>query len=283
MFELEQVSDNVWAHTKGETRCNVASIKLKNTGIMVDSGLDPISAKNARKAAEKAMGVPIKYLVLTHYHSDHVCGNQVFKDCEIIATVETQKMMKEDFSTNWTEEKLAQFISENPEFEEKWQNLELTLPTKTFVSEYIIEEDDDKVEIIETHGHCKGSCYVYVPKEEVIIAGDLLFSEMFPYGGDPTVDPYLWIDAYTQMIYLTPRKVVPGHGPITYKEELEIQQKYLELLVKKIEDLVVDGTTKEELFERSDLPKFPYEVDLNRRNLLLDKCYDAIKEAVNSF
>ena len=283
MFELEQVSDNVWAHTKEETRCNVASIKLKNSGIMVDSGLDPISAKKARDAAEKAMAVPIKYLVLTHYHSDHICGNQVFKDCEIIATVETRKMMEEDFAENWTEEKLSKLIAENPEFEEKWQDLELTLPTKTFVGDYIIEESDEQIEIIETHGHCKGSCYVYVPKDEVIIAGDILFAERFPYGGDPTVDPYLWIDAFTQMIYLTPKKVVPGHGPVTYKEELEIQQKYLELLVKKIEDLVVDGTTKEELFERSDLPKFPYEVEPERRNLLLDKFYDVIKEAVNSF
>ncbi|MCG3226197.1 MAG: MBL fold metallo-hydrolase [Candidatus Heimdallarchaeota archaeon] len=283
MFELEQVSENVWAHTKGETRGNVAFIKMKQSGIMVDTGMDPITAKIARDTAEKEMGVPIKYLVITHHHGDHVFGNQVLEDCEIISSKDMKEIMEEQVSKNWTKEKLEERMDQVPEFREKWADLRFVLPTVTFEGEYTIEEEGVKVEIVQTNGHTRGSSYLFIPSDNIVITGDLLFAETFPYGGDPTADPYLWIDAYTQMIYLNPAKVVPGHGPITFKEELEIQQKYLEMLVKKIEDLVVDGLTKEEVLERTDFPEFPYEVDANRVKAMLERCFDVIKEAVDSY
>ena len=283
MFKLEQVSENVWAHTKGETRGNVAFIRIKGSGVMVDSGMDPKTAKIARETAEKEMEVPIKYLIITHHHADHVFGNQALEDCDIISSKDTKEIIDEQISTNWTKDKLEERMEQVPEFKEKWADLRFVKPTITFEGEYIIEENGEKVEIVQTNGHTRGSSYLYIHNDNVVIAGDLLFAETYPYGGDPTADPYLWIDAYTQMIYLNPAKVVPGHGPITFKEELEIQQKYLETLVKKIEDLVVDGITKEEIHERTDLPKFPYEVDPNRVKTMLERCYDVIKEAIESF
>ena len=283
MFELEQVSENVWAHTKGETRGNVVFVRLKGIGIMVDSGMDPKTAKVAREAAEKEMNVPIKYLVITHHHADHVFGNQALEDCEIISSKDTKEIIEEQISTNWTKEKLEERMEQVPEFRDKWEELKFILPTTTFVGEHLLEEDGEKLEIIQTNGHTRGSSYLYLETDNVVITGDLLFAERFPYGGDPTADPYLWIDAYTQMIYLNPDKVVPGHGPVTFKEELEIQRKYLEMLVKKLEDLVVDGVIKEDIFERKDLPEFPYEVEPNRLKSMLERCYDVIKEAVESY
>jgi len=283
MFDLERVSENVWAHTKGETRGNVVFIKMKQSGVMVDTGIDPKTAKVARETAEKEMGVSIKYLVITHHHGDHVFGNQVLEDCEIISSKDMKEIMEEQISKVWTKEMIEERMEQLPEFKEKWEDLRFVVPKVTFEGEYILEEDGFKVEIVQTNGHTRGSSYLYVPDDNIVITGDLLFAERYPYGGDPTADPYLWIDAYTQMIYLNPNKVVPGHGPITFKEELEIQRKYLEMLVKKIEDLVVDGLTKEEVLERTDLPVFPYEVDPNRSKTMLERCYDVIKEAVESY
>jgi len=283
MVELEQVSDNVWAHTKGETRGNVAVVKVKDSLVMIDTGMDPVTIKKVRDEAEKITGLTFKYLVITHHHGDHVFGNQVFEDCEIISSKSIKEIMKDQTEKYWTPERLEEHKAQAPEYKEKWKDLRFVLPKTTFEGDYIIGDEDERIEIIETNGHTKGSSFIYVPKDNVVITGDLLFAETYPYGGDPTADHYLWIDAFTQMIYLNPTRIVPGHGPITFKEELEIQQKYLELLVKKIEDLVVDGITKEELLDRSDLPDFPYETDPDRVKSMLERCYDVIKEAVESF
>ncbi|MCG3216826.1 MAG: MBL fold metallo-hydrolase [Candidatus Heimdallarchaeota archaeon] len=284
MFELEQVSENVWAHTKGETRGNVAFIKLGDTVIMIDSGMDPITADIAKNSAEEIIGFPISKLVLTHHHPDHILGNQIFEESEIISTNSINELMKEVIKKYYAPEKLAQYKADDPVWEEKWKDLRFVFPTTTFDEEYFLENQEERIELIETNGHTRGSTFIYVPKDNVIIAGDILFAEVYPYGGDPSMDPYLWISAYQKMIDLRPDKVVPGHGPVSSIKELKLHKEYLSELVQRIEDLIEAGITKEELLKRADLPVFPYEITSPERlETMLDRCYEVIKEAIESY
>ena len=71
-LNLKQVSSSVWAHTGEITVGNVAAVNLGRSALVVDSGADPIAGLMLREAVESTLGVPVKYLVLTHHHHDHV-------------------------------------------------------------------------------------------------------------------------------------------------------------------------------------------------------------------
>lgn len=275
MIEIEQVSNAIWAHTKGKTRGNVACIQLKDGLVMVDSGMDPVTIRKFRGKMENRTNTAFEYLVITHSHPDHVFGNQVFEDCEIISSQGVYDIMEEKKASDWKKEKLLKEV-EGPELKEKWTNLRIVLPTKTFQNEYTIQ-DGKIVRIVETQGHTKGSAYLYIPDEETIIAGDLLFAHSYPYGGDPTADIYAWVQALEELIDLEAKKVVPGHGPVTTRNELKVHREYLQTVIKRMEEAITNGMKKKEI-ETHEWPDFPYEVDPDRHKSLLKRTYKKAKE-----
>lgn len=277
MIEIKQVSESVWAHTEGKTRGNVACIKLLDSLVMIDTGMDPVTMQEFRRVAEETTEGSFSYLVNTHAHTDHVFGNQVFEDCKILATKSSYERMEKNVRTQWKEERLKERMERNPELRRKWENLRITLPTETFEGSYTIEEGEKKVHIEEAGGHTEGDAYIYVPDEEILITGDLLFAHTYPYGGDPTADPYAWIHTLDEMIALQPKRVIPGHGPVTSIPELKTQRNYLDSLTKEMERAVEQGVTKEEL-SSMDWPEFPYEVNVNRRTSMLARIYEAVKQ-----
>ncbi|MHA1398477.1 MAG: MBL fold metallo-hydrolase [Candidatus Heimdallarchaeaceae archaeon] len=283
MFEIEKVSTNVWAHVKGETRGNVAFIKVKDYVVAVDSGMDPLTSKVAKKQAEQELGVPIEKIIITHHHPDHVFGIQTFEDCEIISAEKVAKIMKKQIEGPWSKKELEKYINEVPEYKEKWKDLKIIPPTTIFENNFEIREGEIKIDVIETNGHTSGSSFIHVLPDNVIITGDLLFAETFPYAGDPTSDPYLWEKALEKMIELEPVKVVPGHGPVTSTKELMLHRDYLRKLIKRMEDSIVEGAEKEKIFDSCDLIDFPYSVDENRKKALYEQFYSVIKKAIESY
>ncbi len=257
MVNFKQITDSVWAHTEGETFGHVAFIKLENSLVFVDSGYYPKIIKRARSKAEELTGLPVKYLLITHHHADHILGNQVFEDCEIISSKRVLENIEDTLRTQWTDEFLDNFRKKN---EESFDILKVVLPNSTFENEYILKDEKITIKITETHGHTEGSSFIYIPEEEVIIAGDLLFSEEIPYFGDATSNPYLWIEAYQKIIDLKPKVVVPGHGPVTDLEQVKIQKKYMKDCICWMKNYIEEGGNKENLDHNSMFPMLDYEL-----------------------
>lgn len=283
MVEIVQVTENVWAHTAGETVGNVAWVSLGDFLVMVDSGMDPITASEIRNKAEETTGLKFQYLILTHSHSYHVLGNQAFKDCVIVATKETAKQVAKA-KERMTPEQITKYMEQRPEFKEKWQGLEVVVPTEIFEKEYTIESDTGKrLLVIETGGHTAGSAFVFVPEDKVVIAGDLMFAQTYPYGGDPTSNIYTWIQAFNLIAEYEPRIIVPGHGPITDLAEVELQKNYFNEIVTFMEKNAPHYSL-EELLAREDLPEFPFKIEGEqeriemRKNSLFARVYEVVKK-----
>ncbi len=282
MVKFEQISDSVWAHTEGDTFGHVAFVKLEKSIVFIDSGYFPKIIKQAKEEAEEITNLPVRYLIITHHHADHIFGNQFFEDCEIISTKDTVDFLENLIKTRWTDEYIENFKKENSE---EFDILKIILPNKTFEGEFEIKEGDKYLKIIQTDGHTKGSCFVYVPDESIIIAGDLLFSEEIPYFGDTTADPYLWVEAYQTMIGLSPVKIIPGHGPVTDVKQMELQLKYLKQCIKWMEKFIRSGGKKEDLDHAKDFPMLDYELYDNFDTLFKmskERTFDVVKERITN-
>ncbi|MHA1347919.1 MAG: MBL fold metallo-hydrolase [Candidatus Heimdallarchaeaceae archaeon] len=254
-----KLTDSIWDYAPSERSSHISFIDFNSYLVLVDTGVDVKITKEFRKFAENTTDKKFKYVILTHYHGDHTYGTSVFEDCEIISTQATKDI-------------LAQKV------EGDYKDKNIILPNKIFSGEYVLKEGDKVIKIIETNGHTKGSAFVHLPEEGVILTGDLLFADMFPFAGDPTVNPYEWIEALQQMIDLKPNIVIPGHGHICSIKELQEQRDLLYDLVKSIENMIKQRLSVQEIKKSKRLPKYPYEVNENWFNLTIERFYKVIKE-----
>jgi glyoxylase-like metal-dependent hydrolase (beta-lactamase superfamily II) len=209
-YDLELITPLTVANTTGEGRGNAGGLSLRNFCIVIDSTMYVKTGAVLRKNLENQFGVPAKYLVLTHYHGDHIFGLKEFKDICILSSEKTSNVMLNEETKSRYQVFIKDLAKEGPIGED----IEYIVPTLLFNDKLIIQDDDLHIEIYHTGGHTAGSSFINFPHEKVIFAGDLLFENTFPYAGDPTCDPELLINALKKMQDINADIYIPGHGPI---------------------------------------------------------------------
>ena len=251
MIKLDKISDSVWDYCTPVYEGHITIIKLKDRLVFIDSGREPITATKVRLKAEKILNLPAKQLILTHQHWDHVFGNQAFEDCEIISSEAACDEMKSYLKTYWKEDNIEKMKEDQPEL---FSDFRIVFPNKTFENEYQIKDENITINIYQGDGHSAGSSYVFILEEKILVTGDLLFSGVTPFFGDPNADVFKWSEVYYKMIELNPKKIVPGHGKITDTNEILNQIKYYKYCISWMRQFIKEGNSRENLELRDDFP-----------------------------
>lgn len=218
---------------------NIVVYLDKENTIMVDTG-DPGEAPLVEAALAELTDKPVKTIVITHWHSDHVGGN-VFWAGKGATIIGHEKLA----------ERLGQTI--NLEFfNEKCEPLaEAGRPPVTFKDEMILDTDDEKVRLFHLQpGHTDGDCIVHFTKENVIHVGDLYFNGLYPYICFSTGGSIGGMAAaLSRVIELIDDDtiVVPGHGPLSNKAELKRYVEMLSTIQLRISKQIEEGKTLEEI------------------------------------
>jgi len=254
-MKLENVSKRVYTNTEGKSGGNVGIIVLEDSVIAVDSQY-PVSGAEFRRSISEVTSKPVTQLLLTHYHQDHVFGSQAFRDCKIVGHSLLKKRMEENLKTIWSKENLPNFLKERPDIAPLIGGLEVVLPNVTFEDRFKVED----IEMIHTGGHTECSSIVYVPGDRVLFAGDLLFAKRFPWGGDPTANPDAWIEGFKKILEKNVKVIVPGHGPISDKEEVRKQLDWFTVVRSKMKEMISKDASMEEVVGYTGYPSF-YESD----------------------
>ena len=144
-----------------------AGLELSEQGaVVIDTSRTLIDARwmyhQIRTITEKR----IIYIINTHFHADHVFGNQIF-DAPKIAHELCVERMRSMLSTEWTTERLALMARQQPD-PEALEGLRIVLPEILFDRRLIVELGDLTLEVTHRGGHTPGSCTVYIPQEEIL-------------------------------------------------------------------------------------------------------------------
>lgn len=217
-----------------------------NAGLIVDGGecllVDTLfelqltqDMLDAMRDAEPA-AANIGKLVNTHANADHVWGNQLVKDAEIIASTGCA----EEFD-HFKPEQLVEMMANAKElgalgeFMERcfgpfdFSGIELTPPTTTFDDELTVQVGDKTINLYNVGpAHTRGDVLAHVPGDKVIFTGDIIF-----HGGHPVIwdGPIAnWQNACERILALDVDVVVPGHGPVTDKAFVREFKGYLDYI-----------------------------------------------------
>jgi cyclase len=281
-FTLEMVADGIYALYSKEgsmARSNAGIISLGARTWVVDTFYTPQAAYDLRAAAEKLTGHPVSMVVNTHFHNDHVWGNQVFsQQTDIIASDETYKIMAQsgskgvDTMINNANDQLRSLESQLKETQDETRRQELKtdiadtnefleilftitprLPNMTFSSNVFFYGKDRYLELIAFEkGHAPGNSIVYLPHEGIVFVGDLLFNKSHPYMADCDTDS--WIEDLKAIEEFNPKHIIPGHGPEGTLEDIVLLQHYLADIKHKVEEAIQAGKGEGEL-DNMKVPK----------------------------
>ncbi len=185
------------------------------------------------RAAEPNATRTFDKLVNTHANADHCNGNELVAEAQIIASSATAGELSAE-----PPGRLASIMRAAPNMGEAgeflihcfsafdFEGITPTLPTTTFDGDHELRVGDKTVALKEVGPcHTEGDTLVYVPDDELIYTGDILFIEGHPILWVGPVGN--WIDACDYMLGLPVATVVPGHGPITDKRGVQAVRDYL--------------------------------------------------------
>jgi glyoxylase-like metal-dependent hydrolase (beta-lactamase superfamily II) len=215
--------------------------------LMVDGQFAPLSEKI--KAAIKAISpLPIKYLVNTHFHGDHTGGNANFaKDGVTVVAHDNIRLRLAGGTTSGLTG--AKVPPSPPE----------ALPTQTYVGgSFTLDLGGRKAKLTHiANAHTDGDTWVYLADANVLATGDT-FNNLRKYqaidylnGGDVrgmirALDTYLKASNDST-------KIVPGHGPLASKADLEVFRAMLVTSRDRIQKLYEEGKTEAEVLALAPL------------------------------
>ena len=187
---------------------------------LIDTLLTPVSAK---KVAEKING-PVKYIVYTHGHMDHVGGAREFmKDNpEVIAS----KYLPYRFDKyTMLAEHRSILNSEQFNLPKIKRPVDFVYPTKTFIGDMIIKLGDKTFELHTARAKTDDAVWVYVPELKAAFIGDLMIGPHFPNIGNPwkpTRFALDWARELERIRDLNPEYVFCNGGSILFKRDKAI-------------------------------------------------------------
>ncbi len=258
---LTKIADNVYSYvdTKKSSPQNSfganAGIIIGKDGIVVVDTL--ISSKEAKRFIRDIRAIskkPIKYVVNTHYHLDHTFGNSDFRrlGAVIISHTNDSKNLK-------THGEIALKNAKNYGLSEQdMKGTKIAYPALTFNDRMEIDLGDQKIEMIFIgHSHTDGSILVYLPEKKILFAGDILFTNYHPFIADGNIEE--WVKALDYIMTMDVEKIIPGHGPISNKKDIEDMKSYLIVFDMKAKELAAKSNDVEYIIAeiKKSLPPRP--------------------------
>lgn len=291
MYRTVEVGEGIYAFIAPETTGpipsgNVVAIIGDDGVLVVDSGRFPSLAKRIVADIQQKTDKPIRYLVHTHWHVDHLAGDGAFRaafpDLVFVATDFTrQKMLEKQVAYLRDVEKTDRgYVEYLRGILEKEKNLSedarryvkqeiadiemeaadlggapLVPPTLTFTRELTVRLGAREVRVAFLgKGNTEGDAVVFVPDANVVVTGDLLVAPV-PYGYG--CHPAEWIGTLKALMATGATKIVPGHGPVLHDWEYAKRIiAVLESLRAQVGEAVRAGASLEDTRKRVRLDAF---------------------------
>ena len=233
---------------------NLTCIALDDGLVFVDAGLDTAVAAEFRSAMERRFDRPTTHLFLTHGHIDHIFAMGAFSDVELVAASSEKPLIEHQLAIEWDEEKTAAYTQIFPTFADVVDTAKPFPPTVWVDTEQTFGSGDSRVVFATTGGHTTGSSYVWYPSEGVLVGGDLVQVDKYPYFGDQSNNLPRWIDALKSWHGMEPTMVCPGHGRAVEKDYLRLEWEFFEAMIAALEQLKSEGVPIEEAVVNASLP-----------------------------
>jgi glyoxylase-like metal-dependent hydrolase (beta-lactamase superfamily II) len=209
-FDMTKITDSVYSFRFTIYRSMVV---VTSDGVAVTDPVNAVAAKNMFDEIRKITDKPVKFVIYSHNHWDHIGGAKIFKD-------QGAKIVQHELAAQATRPR-ADIIPADETFKGDTQ---------------VITLGDQTIELIYVGpSHGAGMIVMRVPKERVLNVVDIVTPQRIGFRNFPDTSPQNTIQALRKIEVLDFDRIVPGHGPAAApKSEVTAIRGYLEDLTKAV-------------------------------------------------
>lgn len=232
---------------------NAAFVVTADRVVVFDALGSPALAEELVAEIRRVTPLPIRHVIVSHYHADHVYGLQVFKalGAEIIAHEGGRDYLNSDTASlrlKASRDELFPWIDETTRLvpADRWlsDSLQLTLGGTEFRIGHA------------GPAHTSEDLVVWLPQRKVLLSGDIVFRARVPFVGQ--ADSEAWVAALDRLLGYDAKIIVPGHGPVSTnaRADLQLTRDYLVHLRKSMEEAARQLEPFEDAYARTDWSRF---------------------------
>jgi len=223
--------------------------------VVIDALGSPALAQKLLAEIRKITPQPVTHVILTHYHADHIYGLQVFKaaGAKVIAHKGARDYLASDTARlrlQASRTELAPWIDENTL---------LVTPDEWLDGPRELTVGGTQMRILPVGpSHTAEDLVIWLPREKVLFAGDLVFRGRIPFVGQ--ADSRRWIGALDQILELGADVLVPGHGGLTReaRADLQLTRDYLVHLRRVMGEAAKNLEPWEDAYRAADWSRFEH-------------------------
>ena len=245
---------------------NIGLLVGKDGVVMIDDEFAPLSEK-IKNAVKQITDAPIRFVINTHFHGDHVGGNENFgKEGAIIVAQSNSRlrMTTDQFNATFNQtQKAAPYDA---------------LPKVTFGDSVTLHLDGETVQVTHVpHAHTDGDAIIYFKESNIIHTGDVFVRYGLPFIDQPHGGSIDGMIAGTDVIlYLANEqtKIIPGHGAIATKKDVLDYKNMLVTIRSRIADAIKQGKSSDDIIAMDPTREYPAVFERSAFILLI---YDSLK------
>ena len=210
-----------------------------------------------RKITDK----PVRYVIASHYHADHIYGLQAFKDhtSAVIVAQERASEYKENEET--ADEKADQRLDQRRGVLFPWvdDKTRVVPPDITFKERMTIVLGDRRLTLLFAGpAHSSSDMMMMVEPDGVLFAGDIVQNSRIPFMNSDDVSTTHWLDALAEVGKLQPKFIIPGHGqPSTEADKaIAFTRDYIQYVRNAMSGAVENWTDFDAAYAQTDWSKY---------------------------
>ncbi len=278
---MERITENVYTNTKIRG-CNSSIVFTSEGAVFIDTA-QLISSLLEMIDFAKSKG-PIKYLINTEPHIDHIFGNHWFaNECPVVGHEKIKDsfflvpgtMDGYDYSVDVLTRQDKDSLHLMPSREEYIVNM----PQITFNDKMSLTVGDHTFNLYHTPGHADSQIAVHVPEERVVFVGDTLFVDCQTWLHSANIDEL--INSLHFLKTLDFDYIIPGHGPVATKDYIDVQLSIIYKWIAAVAEGIAKGWSQDECIEKINYTQLP--VDIGQDEMMeyiqrtnVSKCYNYI-------
>ena len=231
--------------------------------VVINAGDNYLLAESLHREIKTLTEQPVKYVILENGQGHAMLGSNYWQEqgARVIAHVDTLHEIEEYGAAVLSRMRQGR--------RDKAMGTELTTPDITFDDRYVIELGGEIIEALHLGpAHSPGDISVWLPRQKLVIAGDIAFHERLLPVMEQT-DTAGWIETWQDFLELGAEKVIPGHGgPTDYEQVERYTLDYLVYMREQVAALIDEGGELQDayLIDQSAFSHLDTFFELSRRN-----------------
>lgn len=236
--------------------CNPGFVATDDGVVMIDTHQQPMDAVRWRERLLE-FG-PIRYVINTEPHSDHIRGNAYFPGVEVIGQEGMPARYEAALPQMTGGELLETMKQTDPDSVWLFNHPDYppNPPTRTFTDELTLQLGNHLLQIIHLPGHTAPQTAIYLPDEDVVVTGDNIFSGCKTFIQE--ANPWKWLDSLERIKALGAATIIPGHGESVDNGYLAVQAEVIQNWMGAVEEFMRRGLTVEEALQQPAPQADPY-------------------------